>query len=209
VGVEGAARGTRRLDERIDGEIDVYPTGATVAHFPPTTTGTEVDGHHGAAVSELLRRSGVAVREGIEHARDFHARPGHRPGAAPTPSTTSSRQGGDTDIVRPVLVDPNRACELALSGRLFAEPIEHLDVDVAGDDRDERRYLVWDATIRTGRRHRHRATLHLLASPSMVVTVIELVPTRRVRRHRDRFVRDAVIAVEELARRLAAGSPAL
>ena len=130
----------------------------------------------------------------------FHARPGHRPGTPPqTIGTASARAGGDSDIVRPVLVSPTFACELATSGALFADPIPHLAITKGNDD--ARRFLMWDGQLDSGGRRRG-VTFHLLASPSMVVTVLELVPRRRLRRHRDQFIADGVAAVETIARRL-------
>ncbi len=43
------------------------------------------------------------------------------------------------------------------------------------------------------------ATLHLRATPSMVLSVLELVPRRRLRWRRDAFVAAGVEAVEALA----------
>jgi hypothetical protein len=143
---------------------------------------------------------GELVRDGIEHARDFQARPGPRPGAAPVlAGTTSSRAGGDTDIVRPVLVSPRFASEFAITGRLFAEPVPHLSVSPGADA--EQRLLIWDGLLDCAGR-RHSVTFHLLASPSNVVTVLELVPCRRLRRQRQRFIDEGVAAVEVIARRL-------
>ena len=140
------------------------------------------------------------MRDGIEHARDFQARPGRRPGAAPVlAGTTSSRAGGDTDIVRPVLVSPRFASEFAITGRLFAEPVPYLSISPCADA--EQRFLIWDGVLDCAGR-RHSVTFHLLASPSNVVTVLELVPCRRLRRQRQRFIDDGVAAVEVIARRL-------
>lgn len=115
-------------------------------------------------------------------------------------TTASARTGTGDDVVRPVHVDPIAACELAVSGRLFAEPIPHLLV--ADDHEVAARYLLWNAELVSGRRRPMPAALHLLASPSMVVTVLELVPRRRIRWRRKRFVRDGIEAVEVIAHRL-------
>lgn len=183
----------RAVDDAIDAALDdaiaVFATGTTVAR-PADARFLERDR---AAMGTLLRRGGAVVCDGIDRARDFHARPGRRPGQVPT---ASARFGGDTDIVRPVLVPPATAIDHALTGALFAEPVAHLRIVTPHDP-----YLLWDSVVTCGRR-RHQATLHLLASPSLVVTVIELVPRRRIRRHRDRFVATGVAIVEELARRL-------
>jgi hypothetical protein len=189
----------------LETELEVFSTGTTVACLPDRPpTGPE---HPAAAerddapsLGDRLRHGGEVVLEGLEHARGFHARPGHRPGTPPlTIGTASARAGGDSDIVRPVLVSPTLACELATSGTLFADPIPHLAI-ARGDD-DVRRFLVWDGLLDSGGRQRG-VTFHLLASPSMVVTVLELVPRRRLRRHRDQFIADGVAAVETIARRL-------
>ncbi len=178
-------------------ELDVFPTGTTVLRSidaPPAEKPADTSTLH---FSDQMHRTGTAVRDAVQHAREFHARPGHRPGHV-APSTASVRRGGGTDIVRPVLVDPLRACELAISGTLFELPLDHLDVEHPGHVPS----LTWRVVLTTGRRRRHEATLHLLASPSMVVTVIELVPSCRVRRRRRRFVAEGIVAVEELAHRL-------
>ncbi len=151
------------------------------------------------SIGELTRRGGALVLDGFDHALDIHARPGHRPGGAPLP-TASARRGGDTDVVRPVLVDPAVACRLAESGALFADPFRHVRIEHP-DDARSRRYLVWDAVVTDGR-HTELASLHLLASPSLLVTILELVPKHRIRHHRDRFLRQGIAAVDELACRL-------
>lgn len=164
------------------GELQVFATGTT----------TLVASHDGSPTIIALRR-GVTVP-------DFHARPGHRPGTRIT--ATSARAGGDTDVVRPVLIDPAFACDLALSGALFAEPVPGLVIEGDGADPGTRRYLAWQAVLTGDGIRRTPVTINLLASPSMVVTVLEMVPQRRIRWNRDAFVREAVAAVETLARRL-------
>jgi len=182
-------------------ELDVFATGATIAHAPEAiVVRATVDGEIGTA-GDRLRRSGELVRSGLEHAKDFQARPGHRPGVSRAPvGTASYRRGGDTDIVRPVLVPPAFASEFAIAGELFAEPVPNLSIH-HHDDGDEERFLMWDAQLDSGGARR-RVTLHLLASPSMVVTVLELVPCKRLRHGRERFVADGVAAVDVVARRL-------
>jgi hypothetical protein len=169
--------------------FEVFPTGATQRRDQKLTKHADAN--------EVLRRSGGAVRDGYEHARDFRAHPGRRPGAV---TRARRRQGGATDIVRPVLIDPFTACRLALSGELFAAPVEHLEIEHHG--RDPELYLLWEARVTSDHGRGVPASLHLLASPSMVVTVLELVPRRRLRWASDRFVRDGVTAIEQLAHRL-------
>jgi hypothetical protein len=126
------------------------------------------------------------------------------PSGPPAPpfrvTTASARTGTHDDVVRPVHVDPLTACELAVSGRLFDDPIPHLIV--ADDHEVASKYLVWNAQLVDHHRRPLPAALHLLASPSMVVTVLELVPRRRIRWRRKRFVRHGIEAVESLAERL-------
>jgi hypothetical protein len=148
------------------------------------------------AFAELLREGGRHVRDGL----DYHARPGHRPGGV---TATGSRRGGDTDIVRPVLLDPLVAGRIACTGEVFRRPIEHLRV--LPSDATEK-FLAWEVLVIAPHERPVPATLHLLASPSMVVTVLELVPRRRLRFGRDRFVRHAVAGIDELADRLRAAA---
>lgn len=191
--------GRTRQPAPVELEIEVTGTTRRVGAAAPCAPVAETmaDSRH-PTLAERLAHGGEIVLEGIEHARGFHAAPGPRPGAVPGPAVTSTRDGGGTDIVRPVLVDPATACRLAASGELFAAPIPHLSVHGPGDAPT----LTWDAAVLSGRRGRRRATLHLMASPSMVVTVIELVPCRPVRRGRSRFIAHGVEALEELAHRL-------
>lgn len=141
---------------------------------------------------------GDMVRRGSATVHDIHARPGHRPGAPI--ATTSGRRTGRADIVRPVLVGPRRAAELA-QRRLFAEPIPGLELDDRNPD-TERRYLVWTGRLSGERLDPVAVALHLLASPSMVVTVLELVPQVRVRWHEQSFIRAGIEVVDALAERL-------
>jgi hypothetical protein len=209
----GANRNTPVRDE-----VEVFPTGSTLARQRGSPSATDVvqldpsqvdvatppwDAPLAPSLADRFRHGGELVRDGIGHARDFQARPGRRPGAPPVlAGTTSNRVGGDTDIVRPVLVPPVFASEFAVTGGLFAEPIPHLSIHQS-DHHTAQRLLMWDGELDSGG-HRRRVTFHLLASPSMVVTVLELIPCRRVRRRRprERFLADGVAAVEALARRL-------
>lgn len=186
-------RATPRRDELADGgEIEVFATGRSV--LIATDDDRPVDIAH---LADQLHRVGAALHDGLEHARSLRAVPGHRPGgtaaAAPIPSTASRRRGGGCDIVRPIHLDPLRASAAAISGRWLGHPVDHVEVlddSGAGD-------LSWQVAIVGDRRT--PATLHLLASPSMVVTVIELIPHGRLRWHRDEIVRDGVVAADALA----------
>lgn len=171
-------------------ELEVFATHGTVAvvRGPAADDRDPLDAR--PPVGEQLRRGGDAVRHALDHARSINATPGHRLGAAPL--TTSRRRGSGADVVRPVLVDPVRSGEIAADGALFGAPNPHLELVEASPTP-----LTWRVAV-TGER-RFPATLHLLASPSLVVTVIELIPERRLRWGRDGFVRDGVAAADRLA----------
>ena len=176
----------------IDG-IEIFATGTT-----SIATGTDEFVPHD--VGELVRRGGASLHDGYDRLRELQARPGHRPGVS-TSGLRSARRG-ESDVVRPVAVNPGTASAAAVSGVLFDGTIPHLRVE--HDDRDGAgaELLVWQSTVTHGRRRGVPATLHLLASPSMVVTVLELVPQRRVRWNRRRFIRDGIVALDALAARL-------
>ena len=171
------------------GELEVFATGTTTLrdrdHEPVHSD------HEHQPAGELLHRAGAAVL-------DVRARPGHRPGRRIP--TTSARRGGDTDIVRPLLVRPSAASDAATSGRWFADPLAGFDLEP--DDSDHDQYLVWHAALSGTHVTRVPVSLHLLASPSMVVTVLELVPQRRLRWQRDGFVIDGIVVIDLLADRL-------
>ncbi len=164
-------------------ELEVFATGSTLL-----VDADDPEQH--SAVGEIVRRA----------ADEYHARPGFRPGEQI--ATTSGRRSGVSDIVRPVLVDPRRATAAASSGALFGEPIPGLDVDRSAAAVDGNRLLVWAALLSGDHVTSMPVSLHLLASPSMVVTVLELVPQRRVRWNRDGFVSDGIGVIERLAARL-------
>lgn len=174
-------RGTHDGPDWVAGTIEVFPTGLTVARADPS------DDEHTTAPESV---------SGDVH-RDFHARPGHRPGGQPP--VTSARFGGDTDIVRPILVAPVAATRIVLAGDVFELPLPHLRVDT---HRFDARFLVWTAMVVAERERPVPATLHLLGSPSMVVTVLELVPSRRLHWGRERFVRHGIEAIDALAVRI-------
>lgn len=158
--------------------------------------------HHDDGLVEVFATGTTVV---VEHGREEVPEATGPPAPPFKVSTASARTGTHDDVVRPVHVDPIAACELAVSGRLFAEPIPHLVV--AGDHEVAAKYLLWDAELVCGRRKPLPAALHLLASPSMVVTVLELVPRRPIRWRRRRFLRDGIQAVETLATRLERHGP--
>lgn len=182
-------------DDARDGGIEVFATGATTLTAPSDVPDTH-------DVAELLRRSGATLHDGYDHVRELQATPGHRPGVRTC--GLRSTQRGAADVVRPVAVSPDTASAAAMSGALFDGTIPHLSVELDGAGAVGKRYLVWRSTVTHGDRGGVPATLHLLASPSMVVTVLELVPQRRVRWHRERFIRDGIAALDALAARLEA-----
>lgn len=175
------------------GELEVFATGDTTITVAGSESDTHVDREHGTT-AELLRRTGAAVR-------DVHARPGYRPGVSIP--TTSTRRGGETDIVRPLLVRPVVACQLAMSGRLFDPPIDGFRLDAASDDgATDGTFLVWPGSLTGAHVRAVPVSLHLMASPSMVVTVLELVPQRTIRFNRRGFVEDGLRVVDAVANRL-------
>lgn len=170
------------------GELEVFATGTTTLSDRDQASDDNRD-----RASELLHRAGAAVL-------DLHARPGFRPGQRIP--TTSARRGGDTDIVRPLLLRPGPASDAATSGRWFDGPIPGFELDV--DHADDDAYLVWYATLSGHHVSEVPVSLHLLAAPSMVVTVLELVPRRRLRWQRNGFVHDGIAVIDQLATRLLA-----
>lgn len=178
-------QGTHDEPNRSDDEIVVFPTGVTLARGTATNE---------ASPAVIVDRPAAADSPAR---REFHARPGHRPGA--TPGVTSSRAGGDTDIVRPLLVAPGIACRIVLAGGVFDLPLPHVRIH---RDRIDAQLLIWPVSIVGDRVRPVPATLHLHSSASMIVTVLELVPTRRVRWGRDRFLRYGIEAIDVLAHRI-------
>lgn len=200
-----------RIDSRIDpmadhhpvidadfDVIDVFATGTTVLRVEDRSTRPAVEGPPDHHVRELVRQGGQTVRVGLAHLGDYQARPGPRPGVRPL--ATSARRGGRTDIVRPMLVHPALAVRLVCDGGLFERPVPHLRLPERDDSAE--RHLVWPVTIVDLRPRNVPAHLHLLASPSMVVSVLELIPSRRLRFGRGPYLAAAVPAVDELARRI-------
>lgn len=176
----------------------MFPTGLTVSRDLLPTAPIELRPDDDLGEPGDLGDLGRPGRpDGRDEHRNYHARPGHRPGACPT--ITSARAGGAGDVVRPLLVAPRAASRIVLSGEVFALPLPHLRID---DGHDDAGLLVWTVTVAGDQLRPTPATLHLLGSPSMVVTVLELVPARRLRWSHERFVRYGVEAVDELADRI-------
>jgi hypothetical protein len=98
-----------------------------------------------------------------------------------------------------LLVPPGTASRIVLAGEVFEMPLPHLRIE---NDRFDARFLVWAVAIVGERERPVPATLHLHGSPSMVVTVLELVPSRRLRWGRERFLRYGIEAIDALAHRI-------
>jgi hypothetical protein len=122
---------------------------------------------------------------------------------APPASVATKREGTKSDIIRPVLLDPWQAWEVAGSGELFAEPIPRLSID-RGPTPAQSTYPVWTASLRTGWVKHRSAQLQVSASPSFNVTVLELIPATPRRTGNRSFLRFGLPVIEELARRLEA-----
>ncbi|MGH9133418.1 MAG: hypothetical protein ACRDZZ_05740 [Ilumatobacteraceae bacterium] len=183
-------------------DVVVYATGTTVI------TGPDPDPHQpdgGLPVGDQFRRAATALHDGLDHARRFHARTGPRIGANPA-TVVTAREGTKSEIIRPVLLDPWRAWEVAGSGQLFAEPIPRLRID-AGRSPTQATYPMWTASLRTGKVTHRTAQLHVSASPSFNVTVLELIPATRRRLGNRSFLRVGLPVIEELARRLESARP--
>ena len=109
-----------------------------------------------------------------------------------------------SEIIRPVLLDPWQAWEVAGSGQLFAEPIPRLRIDRGPKLAARRRIRCGPASLRTGWVKHRTAQLQVSASPSFNVTVLELIPATPRRTGNRSFLRVGLPVIEELARRLEA-----
>jgi hypothetical protein len=202
-GVDSEARDvdTQEIDAQ---EIEVYATGSTII------TGSEREaGEHrrpapdgDTPVGDQLRKAVTVLHDGLEHARRFHAKSGPRMGPHPT-TVATTREGTKSEIIRPILLDPWQAWEVAGSGRLFDEPIPRLSIDHVANP-GQATYPVWTASLRTGWVKHRAARLQVSASPSFNVTVLELIPATPRRTGSRSFLRVGLPVVEELARRLEA-----
>ena len=195
----GVDREAHEIDAR---EIEVYATGSTII-IGTTDEGPGPD--DATPVGDQLRKAVTALHEGIDHARQFHAKAGPRMGAHPTP-VAPAREGKKSEIIRPVLLDPWQAWEVAGSGQLFAEPIPRLRID-RGPNSPHVTYPMWTASLRTGWVKHRAAQLQVSASPSFNVTVLELIPATPRRTGNRSFLRVGLPVIEELARRLEATRP--
>ena len=153
-------------------------------------------------VGDQLRRAVTVLHDGLDHARRFHAKAGPRMGPHPA-AVASTREGSKSDIIRPILLDPWRAWEVAGSGQLFTEPIPRLRIG-RGQNPSPTAYPSWPASLRTGWLKHRAAQLQVSASPSFNVTVLELIPATPRRTGNRSFLRVGLPAIEELARRLEA-----
>jgi hypothetical protein len=197
----GADRAAHAVDAH---DVEIYATGSTII----TGSDDERPDHRrlGAdgvtPVGDQLRKAVSALHGGIDHARQFHAKAGPRMGSHPT-TVATTREGTKSEIIRPVLLDPWQAWEVAGSGRLFDDPIPRLTID-RGPKPPHSTYPTWTASLRTGWMKHRAAQLQVSASPSFNVTVLELIPARPRRTGNRSFLRVGLPAIEELARRLEA-----
>ena len=136
----------------------------------------------------------------------YRARPGRRPGGY---EDRKGRSGGREDVMTPVAVLPGIASRVLHSGALFQHPIPGLSVDRESLESDAGG-SSWKATVECGRfrRRPRKATLRAYPTPSLNLTVLELVPTRPRLIHTRSFVDVGVQAIVTLSERLAAGSAA-
>ena len=154
-------------------------------------------------IGDQLRKAVTVLHGGIDHARAI-PRQG-RPAAwdRTRPRSRPRVQGTKSEIIRPVLLDPWQAWEVAGSGQLFAEPIPRLRID-RGQKSPHATYPMWTASLRTGWVKHRTAQLQVSASPSFNVTVLELIPATPRRTGNRSFLRVGLPVIEELARRLEA-----
>lgn len=177
---------------------------------PDDGTGTDEEVLAGVAVEsrsltepfdlgEHATRVAHRVAVGIDHVRRFRARSGPRPGAI----TQDRRRGDDVEVVQTCHVRAAATEELVWTGRLRGLRISGL---AFSDEphREGRSAFVWHARLRTGPFARRAATLHITATPSANLTVLELIPDRRRVFGTRRFVSRGVRSVEELATRIEA-----
>ena len=146
----------------------------------------------GPSLADQVRRGYEVVRQ---HTGEVHAADGFRLGAVPT--ATSTRRGGDCDIVRSMRVDPWTAASIAGSPAFRHHHHRFLTFD--DPERGDDRALTWKVIIASPGLRPIPATLHLRAAPSMVLSVLELVPRRKLRWRRTAFISTGVEAVEALA----------
>lgn len=182
-------------DEHPAGELDVFATGTTEFGPAPRAGATPPPGHPDRVEASVV----VPVPPPGDLPRfeeiSTGVRAGPRPVAVGSPSDT--RRATDAYVVRSVLVDPSDALRVSLDGTVFGDRLPKLRI-IERDDRG----LTWSVVVVGGIGRQIPATLRLLGSRSMAVTLIELVPSGRIRRARRRFVRRGVCAVDELAGRI-------
>lgn len=133
----------------------------------------------------------------------YRARPGLRPGGY---EDRMGRSGGQEDVMTPVAVLPGIASRALHSGVLFERPIPGLSVDQESLEADARG-STWKATVECGRfrRRPRKATLRAYPTPSLNLTILELVPTRPRLIHTRSFVTVGVEAIVTLSERLIEG----
>lgn len=183
------------MGDRIDIEIDVVVGGDTRS-IPPDAFDTDVLDVAGIDPQRsFAEHLYLGCRVAVDRVRDVHAADGHRPGAVP--SSTGTRRGGGSDIVRPMRVDPYVASAIAASDQFRDR--DHLHLTFVDRDESAARTLTWNVVVTAPGCRPFPATLHLLASPSQVVSVLEMVPCRRLRFRQRQFIEVGVEAIDSLA----------
>ncbi len=134
----------------------------------------------------------------------YRARPGQRPGGY---QDRKGRSGGQEDVMTPVPVLPGIASRALHSGVVFSQPIPGLLIDETSLESDARG-SSWKATVECGRfrRRPRKATLRAYPTPSLNLTILELVPTRPRLIHTRSFVQVGVGAIVTLSERLVRGA---
>jgi hypothetical protein len=151
--------------------------------------GTTAPAREHVSLADRARHGYEVLRE---HAGEVQAARCYRP----VPTIAGARCRGECDIVRSMRVDPWTASTIACSEAFRCDDHRYLTFLDAEPDDDHA--LTWSVLV-ASRRLRVPATLHLRADPSMVLSVLELVPRRRLRWRRDAFVAAGVEAVDSLA----------
>ena len=157
------------------------------------------DGGPGQANNPI---AGYDTEIGADHRHQlgYRARPGQRPGGY---EDRKSRTGGREDVITPVPVLPGPASRALHTGEPFREPLPGVTVDLESLKIDARG-SSWNAVVDCGRfrRRRRRATLRAYPSPSLNLTILELVPNRPRLVHTRAFVNTGIDAIDTLGRRL-------
>ncbi len=159
-------------------------------------------------VGPALRGAGRWIGDQVGQGGGYQAARGPRLGPV---VDSASRRGSSEDVVTPVLVPPGLALAESVTETALASPVGPLTVDASPATAPRESELTprsWPARLRTGVVGRRSAILRLRPSPSLNLTIIELVPTRAPWFRSKSFVRAGVPAIAELAARIRAGAVA-